>query len=175
MKQKGFTIVELLIVIVVIAVLAAITIVAYNGISERARDTTINSDLQQLAKKFETTRVTSSTDSFPSTNPVISGLFTVAVSKDAYRTTGVSFNLVVCSSTSSNSKDFVIIAASKSGKVWWIRNGGGVLEYTGAGDPTNSNSATYCSGFIPGWSAIGAGYSVFDTTTGPWRAWAGGN
>ncbi len=36
-NQKGFTIVELLIVIVVIAILAAITIVAYNGISERAR------------------------------------------------------------------------------------------------------------------------------------------
>lgn len=36
-KQKGFTIVELLIVIVVIGILAAITIVAYNGIQERAR------------------------------------------------------------------------------------------------------------------------------------------
>lgn len=33
----GFTIVELLIVIVVIAILAAITIVAYNGIQDRAR------------------------------------------------------------------------------------------------------------------------------------------
>jgi prepilin-type N-terminal cleavage/methylation domain-containing protein len=31
-KQRGFTIVELLIVIVVIGILAAITIVAYNGI-----------------------------------------------------------------------------------------------------------------------------------------------
>lgn len=36
-KQTGFTIVELLIVIVVIGVLAAITIVAYNGIQDRAR------------------------------------------------------------------------------------------------------------------------------------------
>ncbi|HBO64608.1 TPA: hypothetical protein DD425_01450 [Candidatus Saccharibacteria bacterium] len=37
-KQKGFTIVELLIVIVVIAILAAITIVAYTGIQQRARN-----------------------------------------------------------------------------------------------------------------------------------------
>lgn len=36
-KRHGFTIVELLIVIVIIGILAAITIVAYNGISERAR------------------------------------------------------------------------------------------------------------------------------------------
>lgn len=38
-KQKGFTIVELLIVIVVIGILAAITIVAYNGIQTRAENT----------------------------------------------------------------------------------------------------------------------------------------
>ena len=37
-RQNGFTIVELLIVIVVIAILAAITIVAYNGIQQRARN-----------------------------------------------------------------------------------------------------------------------------------------
>ena len=36
-KNVGFTIVELLIVIVVIGILAAITIVAYNGIQDRAK------------------------------------------------------------------------------------------------------------------------------------------
>ena len=36
-KDRGFTIVELLIVIVVIAILAAITIDDYNGIQNRAK------------------------------------------------------------------------------------------------------------------------------------------
>jgi general secretion pathway protein G len=37
-RQPGFTIVELLIVIVVIGILAAITIVSFNGVQERARN-----------------------------------------------------------------------------------------------------------------------------------------
>lgn len=48
--KKGFTIVELLIVIVVIAILAAITIVAYNGIQQRARDARRASDISQIKK-----------------------------------------------------------------------------------------------------------------------------
>lgn len=49
-KQKGFTIVELLIVIVVIGILAAITIVAYNGVQQGARDAERKSDLAALSK-----------------------------------------------------------------------------------------------------------------------------
>jgi len=52
-QQTGFTIVELLIVIVVIAILAAISIVAYNGIQKRARDTTRKSDLASIAKAVQ--------------------------------------------------------------------------------------------------------------------------
>lgn len=49
-RAKGFTIVELLIVIVVIAILAAITIVAYNGIQARARDSVRKNDIAELVK-----------------------------------------------------------------------------------------------------------------------------
>ncbi len=52
-NQKGFTIVELLIVIVVIGILAAITIVAYNGVQSRARATTNLKTAQEVISKSE--------------------------------------------------------------------------------------------------------------------------
>jgi prepilin-type N-terminal cleavage/methylation domain-containing protein len=52
-RERGFTIVELLIVIVVIAILAAITIVAYNGIQTRARDTQRVADMNSIVKALE--------------------------------------------------------------------------------------------------------------------------
>lgn len=53
MKRRGFTIVELLIVIVVIGILAAVTIVAYNGIQKRARDAARTGDISSLMKAIE--------------------------------------------------------------------------------------------------------------------------
>ena len=52
-KSVGFTIVELLIVVVVIAILAAITIVSYSGISSRAQDSSIQSALASAAKQVK--------------------------------------------------------------------------------------------------------------------------
>jgi prepilin-type N-terminal cleavage/methylation domain-containing protein len=51
--ERGFTIVELLIVIVVIAILAAIVIVAYNGIQNRAKTQSANASATVVQKKIE--------------------------------------------------------------------------------------------------------------------------
>lgn len=51
-KSSGFTIVELLIVVVVIAILAAITIVSYNGITARANDSAVKTGLSSTIKKL---------------------------------------------------------------------------------------------------------------------------
>ena len=56
-QQSGFTIVELLIVIVVIAILAAISIVAYNGIQDRAKMSIRNSDMALIEKAIHAARI----------------------------------------------------------------------------------------------------------------------
>lgn len=62
---RGFTIVELLIVIVIIAVLAAISIVAYNGLQARAAFSSEQSDLKTLTKALTLYKVDN--NSYPST------------------------------------------------------------------------------------------------------------
>lgn len=61
--NQAFTIVELLIVVVVIAILAAITIVAYNGISNQAKQASLKSDLTSGTTQLNLAKT--ETDSYP--------------------------------------------------------------------------------------------------------------
>jgi prepilin-type N-terminal cleavage/methylation domain-containing protein len=57
-KERGFTIVELLIVIVVIAILATIAIVSYTGIQKRAATVAYTSAADGLEKQMRIARIT---------------------------------------------------------------------------------------------------------------------
>jgi prepilin-type N-terminal cleavage/methylation domain-containing protein len=52
-KESGFTIVELLIVIVVIGILAALVITTFSGIQKKARDTERTTDIKALHGQIE--------------------------------------------------------------------------------------------------------------------------
>ncbi len=51
--SRGFTIVELLIVIIVIAILATLVITAYNGVQAKARDVKRQSNASEVQKAAE--------------------------------------------------------------------------------------------------------------------------
>ncbi len=68
-RTDGFTIVELLIVVVVIAILAAITIVAYTGIQDKAKASVLQADVSSAAKNMELAKTNSPTETYPTALP----------------------------------------------------------------------------------------------------------
>lgn len=101
-KRSGFTIVELLIVIVIIGILAAITIVAYNGIQQRARETTVKADLANSAKKMANDNVLNG--SYALTQAAVdggNGLPTSSGTSYQYHSTGTTYCITGTNGTSS--------------------------------------------------------------------------
>ncbi|WP_165314454.1 FISUMP domain-containing protein [Agromyces protaetiae] len=95
-RGAGFTIVELLIVIVVIAILATITVVSYNGVVNQANETAVKSDLQTLTSILELDSITSG--SYPATANAANGGRGLALNGGrtvAYTSTGDTYCVAV--------------------------------------------------------------------------------
>ena len=107
-SRQGFTIVELLIVIVVIAILASITIISYNGITKRAKDASIQSTLSQATQKIELAKLNDTGGVYPA-SMTAAGLDSLVSSTDTTYTYGVS----------SDGKTFCM-ALSKGGRTFYI-------------------------------------------------------
>ena len=89
-KNSGFTIVELLIVIVVIGILAAIVIVAYNGVQLRARNANTASVIEAYKKAL--TQYATLNQAYPTSGTACigedypdTGAYTVANSRNCFR------------------------------------------------------------------------------------------
>lgn len=83
--KKGFTIVELLVVIVVIGILAAITIVSYTNVQTRAQSASILSDLTQISKKIITYGSSSLSGGYSTLDVMPGGVASVSQSSSNYR------------------------------------------------------------------------------------------
>ncbi len=86
-KHSGFTIIELLVVIVVIGILVTITVVNYNGVQARSRDTIVKNAAKQVA--VELLRYSSDTGNTPlqtggGSNGGGSGWFSSQISGGSY-------------------------------------------------------------------------------------------
>ena len=155
-STSGFTIVELLIVIVVIGILAAITIVSYNGIQNRAYDTSVQSDLNAIAKKISLEGVE------PGAYPMPTAAMNIKITKSAYQTT--QNNLYYCRNTTTN--EFALAARSRSGKQYKYTMAGGLSE-----NATSMYGADTCALVGLAWS--GAYGSVgYDFANNLWASWA---
>jgi len=86
-RKRGFTIVELLIVVVIIAILAAITVVAYNGIQSRSMASALQSDLANAKRKL---MVYQADNQLPTSVAELNSVG-IRASKSAYDTTGNNF------------------------------------------------------------------------------------
>lgn len=174
-NHLGFTIVELLIVIVVIGILAAISIVAYNGIQTRAHNTTIRNDLANFAKKLALHKAetgeypvgggtkpsaalspTGNSGSFPG--------FEFSPTKDSYSTGEASLHY--CRGTVDGSLEFRVAARSKSGQSYEYTSLGGLKDLGSLSLWDYSSHYKSCEGFGYPWT-----YSTGNNHIPVWADW----
>lgn len=115
-KNSGFTIVELLIVIVVIGILAAITIVAYNGVQDRAKSSAMAADFSNNNKiaKF----AGASTGASPSTLDVLQSGSKMTATAGVYK----------LSSFCASSQGYALAVEMPNGNKYYSLNGAASIQ-----------------------------------------------
>ena len=121
MRSRGFTIVELLIVIVVIGILAGITIVAYNGVQGQAQSAAAKNDLRQFATIVEQYKVDNG--HYPETLVASLG---IKFNRDVYGLDQQNRNARYCYNEVTG--QYIIFVGTKSLKYFRYTNTGGLEE-----------------------------------------------
>lgn len=166
-RSKGFTIVELLIVIVIIGILAAIVIVAYNGITSRAKDASLKADLSNVAKKLDVYKASSGV--YPAQSVAELDAADFKVTNSNYVETRNNF--YYCRST--DKLHYAIGIDATNNTEYYLVDGTPNLVPNGS--VNSANTCTYLND-TAGFAATGGGSAGFvwdtATSTGAWQSWA---
>ncbi len=143
-KQRGFTIVELLIVIVVIAILASVVIVGYGAVTDNAKNTAFKSELTRIGEEIKIGTVDKG---------ILDGGATSALGGDSTRLTGVAVspkredfdlttpNLFYCAGTVNGVKEYSLTGKSSHGKIFYVRSNQVATELPSS---TSMNYSSIC-------------------------------
>lgn len=168
-KARGFTIVELLIAVVVIAILAAISTVAYTAIQNRANDAAVQNDISNFSKKIKLYYAEFGTYPGGGASGPVTGIGNFSLGQASYAT-NVS-NFYYCRGRVNGERAFAVGAVSKSNNRYYYSSlNGSVQSYTGSWGGAFVN----CTGMLPGlegdlpsdWNRT-YGYG----TGGGWSSW----
>lgn len=165
--RRGFTIVELLIVIVVIAVLASILVVGYGAVQNNAHDASVKADLRKIDDAMKQYALDNE-GVFPSTNANLQTLG-LKLNTSSYMMTNAR-NVYLC--TNATGTEYAVVSMSRSGKRFVIKSETGITEYTGTvlWDATTTNSSATCADVDADYVPTGGGITGLVGTT--WTTWA---
>lgn len=165
--QRGFTIVELLIAIVVIAILVSVSVVAYNGIQARAHNTAVQADINTLGKALALYH--SRHHRYPTSTSDLRSL-EASINRGSY-STDLS-NLVY--HTSTNGSKFFLSATSRGKQIYYTSDSN---ESVGE---TTGNSYRYGGHTYPNVGALVAAQGItrafvgYDAANQHWSDWTNG-
>ncbi|MDB5179619.1 MAG: exported protein of unknown function [Candidatus Saccharibacteria bacterium] len=134
-QDRGFTIVELLIVIVVIGILAAITIVSFNGVTARANTASAQSAAESAVKKIEAYNAEKA--SYPATFGVLQ---LTANSGTSYYLTGVTFATSAYAAQPGTPQTVMLYSCTTSGMIvkYWKYDGTPAVQSMNTGDTSGT-------------------------------------
>lgn len=190
-EGAGFTIIELVVVIVVIGILSAVVIVAYNGVKNRSNDTTVQTDLKSIGTSLKAYKALTGT--YPTTSAQLSAMtdsngsvVTAALPKVSHGgydvmtpssgSDPVVRNLLICIRSGAD-PEFGIAALSKSGNIWFFTSNGGLTQ---SGNAWSGVYGTECPlvsiqtsdpGFAY-WFAYQRNPSTTTDTEAGWQGWS---
>ncbi len=142
-RDLGFTIVELLVVIVVIGILATITIISYTGISQKATAASLQSDLTNASKQLKIFQVDNS--NYPAT--IRCDIADSNVNKCLKASSGNSFAYLP--SNTANPQTF-LLTATNSSKVYSLTNDSAPAAWITIGTQTWAPANLNVGVMVPG-------------------------